>query len=101
LKLRRELRTSLSLPLLLHTNAEIERIFDFIKETSICTRKWHLARRLEEKRKKKKRRRRKRKRKKRKRKKRKRGGRESKGLLRLQFVDFHLLVYLFPFRIDP
>jgi ribonuclease HI len=35
---------ALTLPLLLHTKAGIESILVFLKETSICTRKWHLER---------------------------------------------------------
>lgn len=34
----------LTLPLLLHTKAGIESTLVFLKETSICTRKWHLER---------------------------------------------------------
>ena len=40
--------TRLSLPVLLHTKAGIEKTLDFLKETSIATRKWHLARQEEE-----------------------------------------------------
>ena len=40
--------TRLSLPVLLHTKTGIEKTLGFLKETSIVTRKWHLARREEE-----------------------------------------------------
>ena len=39
-------RCSVAVPL--HTKTEIEKTLDFLKETSIVTRKWHLARQEEE-----------------------------------------------------
>lgn len=41
-----ELRPSLRL--LMHTKIGIEKTLDFLKDTRICTRKWHLERRQEE-----------------------------------------------------
>ena len=34
----------LSLPLLMHTKIGIEKTLDFLKNTRLCTRKWHLER---------------------------------------------------------
>jgi ribonuclease HI len=42
------LGTRLSLPILLHTKTGIEKTLGFLKETSIATRRWHLARQEEE-----------------------------------------------------
>ena len=48
-KLRDELQGArLSLPLLLHTKIGIEKTLVFLKETSICTRRRYIQRRLEE-----------------------------------------------------
>ena len=38
----------LSLPVLLHAKTRIEKTLGFLKETSIATKKWHLARQEEE-----------------------------------------------------
>ena len=48
-RLRDELQgAKLSLPLLLHTKLGIEKTLVFLKETSICTRRRDIQRRLEE-----------------------------------------------------
>ena len=38
----------LSLKLLMHTKIGIRKTLSFLKETRLCTRKWHLERRQEE-----------------------------------------------------
>ena len=43
-KLQKALKVRLSPRVLLHTKAGIEKTIDFLNETSICTRKWHLTR---------------------------------------------------------
>jgi ribonuclease HI len=43
-KLQEALKVRLNLKVLLHTQIGIERTIEFLKNTSICTRKWHLAR---------------------------------------------------------
>ena len=40
--------TRLNLNLLLHTKTGIEKTLDFLKETGIATRKWHLQRKEQE-----------------------------------------------------
>ena len=48
-KLRDEIKGArLSLPLLLHTKIGIEKTLEFLQQTRICTRKWHLERMVEE-----------------------------------------------------
>lgn len=47
-KLRMGFKVPLSLPLLLQTSTGIKATLEFIKETGVATRKWHLARKLEE-----------------------------------------------------
>jgi hypothetical protein len=44
-KLRDEIkRARLSLPLFMHTKIGIEKTLNFLKNTGLCTRKWHLKR---------------------------------------------------------
>jgi hypothetical protein len=47
-KLRDEIKgVRLSLPLLMHTKIGIEKTLEFLKNTRLSTRKWHLERRQE------------------------------------------------------